>query len=418
MLILANVSEAEDFQIIPSLAVRQEYNSNIFFSESDKEDDFITTISPGLEISEKTELLDMDLVGRVAPFFYWHNSGLNDVDQDYRGRFSYRLTERFDIGADAGYRVDNRPDREVAVTGLVFDNRKQYLQRYDVNAAYAFDEITSASVFYSHDRTDSASDNAQAKEEDYFRGHSINFGLSRNLDDLMPATTGHLNGGYGHYDYKNSTTKSYYGGLGLEHMFSEKFSGTADIGVRYVTSDFETVEYVFVPPFFIVPQNVERSNSGWGAVGSGSLSYKGLQTGSSVTVSHDLRTGSGTDSPTTLTRFMFDTFYLLDEKFSVGLSTGYFRNRAEADDFSSQEIDQDTFNIQPRLRWEFYPDLILEGACNYTCVKDNADNTTADQFRAFLQISYGYSLLDLIDVFTEPGRMLGHDTTIRPGLER
>ena len=48
-----------EFNLIPSLAVREEYNDNIFFSYSDTIDDFITTVSAGLELTERTEQLDL-----------------------------------------------------------------------------------------------------------------------------------------------------------------------------------------------------------------------------------------------------------------------------------------------------------------------------------------------------------------------
>ena len=74
---------ADDFQIIPSIALRQEYSNNIFFDEIDEVDDFITTVIAGLEISNRTERMDLNLRGTVAPFFYWDNSDLDEVNQDY-----------------------------------------------------------------------------------------------------------------------------------------------------------------------------------------------------------------------------------------------------------------------------------------------------------------------------------------------
>ncbi len=58
-----------DFNLIPSLAVREEYNDNISFSYSDTIDDFITTINAGLELTKRTEQLDLRLAGFVSPFF-------------------------------------------------------------------------------------------------------------------------------------------------------------------------------------------------------------------------------------------------------------------------------------------------------------------------------------------------------------
>ena len=66
----ANEIMADEFKLIPSIAVRGEYNDNIFYTADDTEDDFITTISAGLELIERTERVDLNLSALVSPFFY------------------------------------------------------------------------------------------------------------------------------------------------------------------------------------------------------------------------------------------------------------------------------------------------------------------------------------------------------------
>ncbi|MHA2283552.1 MAG: hypothetical protein ACXAC5_22140, partial [Promethearchaeota archaeon] len=48
------IASADGFNLIPSLALREEFNDNIFFSVEDEVDDLITTISAGLDIVEKS----------------------------------------------------------------------------------------------------------------------------------------------------------------------------------------------------------------------------------------------------------------------------------------------------------------------------------------------------------------------------
>ena len=67
---------ADEFNLTPSLTVREEYNDNIFFEYSDAIDDYITTVSAGLELAERTEQLDLSLKGTVSPYFYADNSDL------------------------------------------------------------------------------------------------------------------------------------------------------------------------------------------------------------------------------------------------------------------------------------------------------------------------------------------------------
>ena len=60
---------ADEFKLIPSIGIREEYNDNIFYSSNDTVDDFITTIRLGLELIERTERLDLNLSATVSPFF-------------------------------------------------------------------------------------------------------------------------------------------------------------------------------------------------------------------------------------------------------------------------------------------------------------------------------------------------------------
>ena len=47
MLVLGTMAGADEFKLTPSVAVRQEYNSNIFFDSSNEKDSFITRVMPG-----------------------------------------------------------------------------------------------------------------------------------------------------------------------------------------------------------------------------------------------------------------------------------------------------------------------------------------------------------------------------------
>ena len=390
---------ADEFQIIPSIAVRQEHNSNIFYTYDDVEDDQITTVIPGLELRERTERLDLNLKGRIAPFFYWDNDDLNDIDQDYRGRIGYQLTERFDVKADGAFGVDHRPDRDVATTGLVqsADRRDRY--HFGLGGGYNLTETTATSLSYAYDRDNWDSDS----DREDFTGHSINLGFAHHLGRWLETSTGRLNFGYDDYHYESSDIKSFSGTVGIQSQLSEIFKLQVDVGARYVDSDFDTIQFEFVPPNLLVPQVVGETNSGWGGIGIASLKYLGERTNSGLTISHDLRPGGGQQGPSVLTRVIFDVNYLLLEKLSLGLSSSFFRNKADADDLSAFEIDEYTYNVRPRFRWEFYKSFTLEGAYAYSYVDNRVINDHKDQHRVYLQIAYGYPLFELIDFFSQYG---------------
>jgi hypothetical protein len=50
-----------DFHITPSIALREEYNDNIFLTATDKKDDFITSISPSIHLGYTASILTLNL---------------------------------------------------------------------------------------------------------------------------------------------------------------------------------------------------------------------------------------------------------------------------------------------------------------------------------------------------------------------
>jgi len=149
----AGQSPADEFQIIPSLAVREEYDDNIFYSSSDKEDDFVTTVAGKLELIERTERLHLNLSGRVAPFWYADNSDLDEVDQDYRGRISYQLTPRTVGRSDGYFIIDHRPDRDIVSTGLAQNVDKRDRYHFGAGVNHMLSEVLAADLSYDYNRT-------------------------------------------------------------------------------------------------------------------------------------------------------------------------------------------------------------------------------------------------------------------------
>ena len=389
---------ADEFQIIPSLAVREEYDDNIFYSSSDKEDDFVTTVAGKLELIERTERLHLNLSGRVAPFWYADNSDLDEVDQDYRGRISYQLTPRTIGRSDGYFIIDHRPDRDIVSTGLAQNVDKRDRYHFGAGVNHMLSEVLAADLSYDYNRDDW--DRAVIDQEDY-KGHIVNLGFTYDMARWLEPTKGLLNFSYGNYKYDSSETDSFAGLIGAQHWFSETVNLTVNAGARYVDSDFKVPQLRFVPPASFRIDTVNESNSGWGGVGRAVLEYRGEKARSNILVSHDMSPASGRLGPTVLTRAIFNLNYTPLEKLRLGLSGGYYRNRSDSGDFSAQDIDEDTYRIWPTISWEFYKNFSLEGGYYFTYLDDNEHDTTTKRHRVFLQLAYGLPLLDVFD-FSAP----------------
>ena len=384
----------DEFQIRPFIAVRGEYDDNIFFAanSNDAVDDYILTIRPGVVLTDRTERLNARLSGQVAPFFYNDNSDLDAVDQDYRGRIDYQFTPRFYGGADAFYIVDHRIDRDLLATGLVQNADRRDRYHFGGGLGYNLTEITAANLNYDFNR-DNWESGANREDVDV---NSVNLGLDHDLSRWLRATTGRLIVGYSNIDRDTAKSDSFVGSVAIRYRLSELFHLRLRGGARYVSSDFDV--RVGTDPVTGEPIIREESNSGWGGIGAATLGYYGERTRSNLLFSHDLSAGSGRNTPTVLTRLVGSVDYRILEELRLGLRAGIYRNKADSGDFGAEEIDQYTFRIRPDIRWEFYDNFTLTAAYRYTYLDNRATDRNSTRNAIFLQVSFGLPLSDFFDL--------------------
>jgi len=382
---------ADDFKLIPSLAVREEFNDNIFFSSGDTLDDFITTLYAGLVLIERTERLDLKLSGEIAPFFYAEYSDLNDIDQNYWGNIGYRISSALRVDAKALYDVSNRPDRDIETTGLLLSTDRRKRQEYGLGLDYTFTEITAMafSVGYLQDKWDDENLNRQ-NLKDYRT--ALNF--THNLSEWWDSTIGRLNMGLDRYEFETSDTYNAYATLGAQHWFSETINLLIDLGVRYTDADYLSPQPVFVPPFFYEVRIVEVNNTSFGGVGEAILEIQKELTRFSMSIGHRIVPASGRGGTVQRTRAVLNLRRRLAEQSAVVLATGYYKNTAEGDEFSFRETDQDTFFIRPSIRWEFFEKFTLEAGYDFTYTDDRVENNDRRRNLVYLQVAYGLPLFE------------------------
>lgn len=80
------------FRFTPTLTLRQEYNDNIFLSNSNKESDFISTIQPGFNLNWETRPVTLNFNYGLRFRYYWKNTERNED--------SLKQTQRARLAAD------------------------------------------------------------------------------------------------------------------------------------------------------------------------------------------------------------------------------------------------------------------------------------------------------------------------------
>lgn len=115
---------------------------------------------------------------------------------------------------------------------------------------------------------------------------------------------------------------------------------------------------------------------------------------------HDIQPASGTVGLANRTALTFTLRHRPYYNLSVGLFAGFFRNEADADEFSANEIDLVSITIRPTIHWKFYDNLTLDGGYMFSYFDNKATATKTDRNFVFLQIAYGIPLLDLGRIFS------------------
>lgn len=368
-------STADEFKVIPSVALKGEYNDNIFFTAKDEKDDYIGTISPGLEIIERTERLDLNLTGALDVIEYADNDELSAVDYDYKARLGYGLTPRLNVKTHALYAKSTQPDRDVVETGLVQDTQRRLRQLYGGGLEYTLTEKAAAALSYFYQDDDWDSDDPN--DED-LTINSADMLYTYNISRWFESTIGRLNFGYANFDYETTETDYYFGTLGFLHHFSEIYSIQADAGTRYTDSEFDN----------------DQDDQNWGGRGSLGLIYNGEFTKVDLTASRDIMAASGRTGTVERTEFVFDARHRVLEKLWAGLSAGYYLNKSDADEFSSQEIDEATIRIRPNIFWEITQYLTLKTSYKYTYVDDDDDDKTRTRNLVFVELTFAYPVIE------------------------
>ena len=371
----------DELKLVPSATVREEFNDNIFFSVNDRKSDFITTLSPGIDFSRRSERLEVGLNLRLDGIVYAGNDNLNSLDQNYKGRLRYQLTPQAGLSAEAGYGRDSRPDRDLETTGLVIGAVRRDRQNYSLSGNYVLSERTSASLSYVYQQD--VFDNARFTNMTW---HDVSLDFTHDLSRWMPATKGLASFGYAHYTFAGSTVDNYSATIGASRAFNEKWSLLAYAGGRYTRSVFETVQPQFLNPFIFILVPVTSSSNVWGWVGQLALSCKGEKTDGSLTFNSDIQPASGQTSGTTVRTSVVAN---IGRRFSYelygGMSLGYYRNKSNPGEFSGQAINEETLSVAPRVRYEFTRDMSIETSYQFTRVLYKINDTEANRNLFFVR---------------------------------
>lgn len=207
---------AFDNTVVPFIEVTEKYNDNVLFQRIEKEDDFITTIHPGLRFQHDSEISKIDTVLESYLNYYAKEADLNE--QHYRGMIDLdsRFLERWQFKANAEYIRDTTLESQLLETGRVFerDDRNQF--ESDLRGIFKVTELSSVSLRYRYRQVEYESD-----DNVNFNVDAVNLSILRKLRNQVD--TINLYGGYSYNESENREIDTYNTGLGWSRELTDVY---------------------------------------------------------------------------------------------------------------------------------------------------------------------------------------------------
>ena len=389
VLFLIQGAFAAETQVTPSLTLQSEYNDNIFFVKDDEDSDYVLIIEPEIAVSRRTERIESRLRVKFPINHYMDFDELNAVDQVYSGNLGYRWSPRVSTFFQAAYIQDSQPDRDILETGLVVGDVTRRRLSAGFSGEYLYSELTSLALSYAY-RDEQFKEPGFAESET----QSINFILERDMERTFANTRGNLTFGYSRYDSDRSTVESYSTMVGAVRQLTELYYVSADIGVRYTRHEFDVLRFEPVSPDLFIMVTDQEKNNDWGVVGRASLSYQDESSRASLNFYRDVATSSGRTGAVERTALVFDIGKRFTYRFWGHFSAGYYLNESKGKEFSIREIDENTWRLNPYIRYVYSNDLSFRVSYSYTKVRDRLDSTDAERNLILLRLVYSHPLLN------------------------
>ncbi len=397
----------DDSRLVPFIGVKEQYNSNILFvtEKQGPQKDFVSIISPGIEMVDRTSRLDTDLLVQLDRLDYSRDSELSATNQAYNGKLAYRATPLLNIVAGAGYSINSNPTLDPGEQGpalkygttVIVTTPSNPLNPPASNPPAAVPSnspnpppvsvvpVPVVSLPVKHFTASLSADCGLTEKasgmisynyatDDYKKpayrdaSHAVNAGLVYDLGAYFPLVKARLNAGYNFFDLPDSRTNSITYTVGFSRNFDEVWSISLDGGIRRTWSTVYISQWVQITPDTQQWTRTRYDNHNWGEVASVSLNYRGERSQETLAYVRDLSLASGLNGAAERNAVTFTTQYRLTYEFSAFLTASYGRYKSDSSTYSAQVIDQRTGDVNVGMRYEFSTNASVDVSYDYAMV--------------------------------------------------
>jgi len=364
-----SVALSAEGSLLTSVALRQEYNDNIFYTASNKTDDFISYVTPALNLTYATEILNLSALAAWDGLLYWDNSDQNRLNQRYGLNVGYRMTERWSVSANGLYIFDSVQDSQLDETGSV-ESGLSDRQRVNAGAGldYAISERNNIGAAYEFQDTVFERDaDVDTKVHDFRVYYQRRLKNQRDVISIFPQFTWADSDDWDGYNPSLN--------FSWAHPFSETLDSSITLGVRHT---------------YINYKDDRDDTNDWGGVADMWLRKRGELTTGRVGFSNDLQTRTNGEI-INVSRLYANIDHRLSRRFGVGLNGGvWYSNLIE----SSPETDDDRwyYDVSPSAFYRLteYHILRLTYSYNHQTLLDRDDDDKIDRQRILLELTFNF----------------------------
>jgi hypothetical protein len=215
-----------------SVSLSEEYNDNLFLASSERESDFITHISPGINFSAKETTSEFSLT-YVPTFMYYSSSDeLNDTAHRFTGNGNFTVSQRLSLTIADTFVKSSETNAffDIPDTGPITERVERSLHTIGGGLSYKLSEHLSYSLGLSYA-------DADYKEPgfDEVKTYSGNMGL---LYQWTGQTSLSVNARFYKYDYRPRSDASQQGyTLEVTHRFSPTLTSVIAAGANITKID-------------------------------------------------------------------------------------------------------------------------------------------------------------------------------------
>lgn len=388
--------QAGDYFFEPVFNSNQRYNSNLFMRQAPLQGNWISTISPGVNLGLRHENGELKSNFTWNELIYDNQSELNIAEQLFSSAYKYK-TERFEWDLTGSYNNQSSLNTESTTSGLLFTQVMRKQLSLAPSVTYSLTELSSLSLDYSYNKAtyEKNTNNIFLSDYDYHQASGTLNHLYTERDKLNATLSSSL------YKTVTQTTYNNVVQLGWQHSFSEQLVTYVSAGMNYSRVDSQSTAPL-LPRFFIgntpvffnaatnsftLQQQFETVNTqknNFGQVYRASI-QKSFERGSVSVV------GSQNQAPTSIglqtqTQLTINTAYTINERWTSGLSASY--TKTEMTGQTNSSLNRTSYSISPNINWKWTPEINL--GLSYSYQQQEFQGSTQPSLGNIVQLQFSY----------------------------